>query len=1774
MFSIMTNWMKSNSKSRKARRAAPRVTLSLSALEAREVPAVLHADLVNAFNAGTDVARTAANAAGVVSTFASDVPVLKEDVASVAKLADQFTAAFAKLNEAAATAGSAIAGVDAEFQNLAKQIQDTVPGSTVTRFSLTPDAGGDLVRIKYHFEKAIDPQSFSAGGDKNGFSFFDDAVNGKIQGSLSSDKSTFVVDVDYGVDLVNGVPTFYVAEGSKLALNKLHIAGDAKGELAIRSLASVSVSGKLDANVQGNVSLVDNKDGTADKRVRVSALASSAVGDLTGTSVTLGTAASPITFSAKVPVFGTITWTGQFAGSFTGTNFSVDTANTKLNAPDPVQVLKQAVTGVIGSFAGDNLPLLSGGLKSVLSGNLPDLGSINILHELGLDTGSLSFNANATSVNNATGANPDVILTAIKNALPAGFELLPGKTLTFDNAKAAVDDLINGKYVDLVRYTISGERNPLQASQTLPPVTFPILPPALTATISLGLEEKAGVKYFVGVGFDTTGLYIDPRTNLSLSGSIQLTAEATAKLFGIAGVGISIGAGASLDGGVKFNDPDPTDGKIYLDEVFDPNKSVADNLANSMTFFADANLSGSVRLKLAIPFLPDITLAEKEYRGQKLFSTASDKTVQSTTGQASFRKLALVPTQILNVDSLINANGVLAINAAADANGANVQLSQENGNVKVIWFGRGVGTATKAVTKVVFTGTGLADRLESSDTFSIPIQATGGDGNDQFTGGAAADILDGGNGSDILIGNAGNDTLKAGAGFNTVRGGDGNDIITAGDDGNALFGNDGADNITTGAGSDQIDGGADNDIINAGNGANVVFGGDGNDKITAGVGKDVLDGGLGNDTIDAGDGDDLLIGGDGADTLRAGVGNDRLVGDAGADRLEGGAGNDVLRGGADNDTLIGNAGDDILAGGTGLDTEFGDDTAMLGAESGRDSFEIDFNDADSLNDVLRGGPERDVITISGGVDAVTNAEKADDILIAPTATAGVFSAGRRGVGSTAARQTVFFKLTTDIENVIVRAGDGNDRIEVAESMTTGLSVDGGLGDDTILGGGGNDLLYGNAGNDTIDGRGGNDTIYGDGDNGAAPIPIVTVAAANEGNDTLQGGAGNDAIYGNGGQDRIDGGLLRDFVYGGKGNDILLNTGDGFGDEMDGGEDDDVIVGGAGADLIRGGDGSDTVLGGDGGDDIDGGEGADTLVGETGRDVISGGGGNDTLKAFLDNSLRATLGAIYQLVLPALTAPATQAEASTLSAPLETERTQFTNLKIQVEAQQAALPPDQQATLQPQLTLISNHLNDLDSRIQDLRLYATNLTDTLRGDAGNDTLVGSPYNDSLNGGADADTLQQSDLGQFGGDLFNGDTGDDVFVILGTALADAITLESPSDGIVNVFGNGGVLLGSFGSANQAAFLGIENVRIDAGDGDDTISLSGLGNRVPVTGSIQVTGGNGNDTINAAGYNGPTVLNGGNGSDVITGGLVDDLLFGGDGADTLDGGTGNDTIYGDNPVTQILDKFGRIVIPGSTGGIGNDTIRGGAGNDTIYAGAGDDTVDADPSLGNPGSGNDVIYGGDGNDTITAGFGSDYVDGEAGNDLIRGDTFLTAAGAATDPDGDTLIGGLGADTLYGSGGSDLLIGNALSGANDGSVDILDGGVGADTARVSYIGPKETLIGIETLDVARAATTAVLVRNDFSIVAVELGGNVYVGGVLSADHATDVQQSPDGKVLYIQTTADSLVGFTASGKRTVMMTNIDSFTVQPDGRVKVVQTKIIKSEAVTVTTTLNALAQ
>ena len=217
-------------------------------------------------------------------------------------------------------------------------------------------------------------------------------------------------------------------------------------------------------------------------------------------------------------------------------------------------------------------------------------------------------------------------------------------------------------------------------------------------------------------------------------------------------------------------------------------------------------------------------------------------------------------------------------------------------------------------------------------------------------------------------------------------------------------------------------------------------------------------------------------------------------------------------------------------------------------------------------------------------------------------------------------------------HVTIRAGEGNDTVDVAPGTKVRLTLLGGEGDDTLRGGDGGDRILGLDGRDRLEGRGGGDLITAGASRAHLPgedqtAPVVEEIDGGSGNDRLYGGLGADRIFGEGGNDLVEGGAGEDTVDGGEGGDTVRGGsgtdnayGRGGADVLDGGAGRDYVDGGAGDDRLTGGLGDDTLYGLSGTDTLDGGSGEDYLEGGTGDDVLDGGAGHDMLSGGRDDDI--------------------------------------------------------------------------------------------------------------------------------------------------------------------------------------------------------------------------------------------------------------------------------------------------------------------------------------------------------------------------------------------------------------------------------------------------------------------------------------------------------------------------------------------------------------------------
>ena len=281
--------------------------------------------------------------------------------------------------------------------------------------------------------------------------------------------------------------------------------------------------------------------------------------------------------------------------------------------------------------------------------------------------------------------------------------------------------------------------------------------------------------------------------------------------------------------------------------------------------------------------------------------------------------------------------------------------------------------------------------------------------------------------------------------------------------------------------------------------------------------------------------------------------------------------------------------------------------------------------------------------------------------------------------------------------------------------------------------------------------------------------------------------------------------------------------------------------------------------------------------------------------------------------------------------------------------------------------------------------------TVRGGAGNDTIVLQSLVQAAEGGADNDNLTGSVLdGGDGDDTLNGvqfgglTGGSGADVINGTGNQDTID-AGPGNDLVKAGGGNDTI--ELGENDDRVLPGAGNDTVRGDEGVDVVDASESAG--PVTfdlalGDVQQNTGDGNDRLidleGATGSPAGDTLRGNAGTDFLSGGGGDDTLVDRGGADGFDGGAGTDTLsYADSPVPVSLDLAAGTANAGGTDSLGGlERYVGSAFGDVFAGGPGPDDISA-------GDGNDRLLLRDGSaDTADCGAGDDTAEVDAAGDNV----------------------------------------------------------------------------------------------------------------------------------------------------------------------------------------------
>jgi Ca2+-binding RTX toxin-like protein len=1027
-------------------------------------------------------------------------------------------------------------------------------------------------------------------------------------------------------------------------------------------------------------------------------------------------------------------------------------------------------------------------------------------------------------------------------------------------------------------------------------------------------------------------------------------------------------------------------------------------------------------------------------------NVAETITIQANGGRTLFFRDVAAVTMDLNDTEVINFGALGGIDTimvndldGTDVTNVNLDLASTIGG------GAGDGQAdrvtlngTGAANMIVLSGTAAAltvsglpwssviSQVEAPDSLTV----LAGGGNDAIsTAGIANGLvlltLDGGAGNDVLQ-STGDGTYLGGIGDDVIRAGltSSSEILDGGDDIDTLdtrtWGGPYTINMVTGLTNysgesftnfENLVTGVGDDTITGTDGANVIRTTDGVDNVAAAGGNDIVEGGAGGDTLDGGADIDTLD----YSTSSAGVTIDLSTssasgGDATGDII---SNFENVTGSASADVLTGNDGANFLNGGGGVDSL----TGGLG-----DDFYVVDNAADAVTELVSGGSDRVLASVSYAlaaglsVEALTTSNNAGTAAINLTgneiANALVGNAGANTLDGRGAADIMaglggndFYFVDNVGDRALESAGLGSDRVFAAVSWTleAGSSVETISTTDnagtTAINLNGNELaqtIFGNDGANQLDGKGGADVLagrLGDDfyfiDNGSDQV----VEAAGQGNDRVFAAASWVLAAGvsvetlstnfNAGTAAINltGNELANTIIGNDGGNVL-NGGGGV-DAMAGRLGDDFYFVDNAADRVveTAGQGSDRIVAslswvlaaglsvetlttsngaGTTAIDLTGNEIANAIVGNAGANMLDGKGDADTMFGQAGDDLYFVDNA---------------GDRAVEAAGQGNDRV-FAGVSWALEAGSSV---------------------ETISTTNNAGTIAINLT----GNEFANLVIGNDGANALNGGAGADVL-------------DGRLGDD-FYFVDTAL----------DQVIEGAGAGNDRVAASVSYALAAGVSVETLSTTLATGTTTINLTG------------------NELANTIfGNNGVNILNGGAGVDSMTGLGGDDFYFVDDAGDRAveTAGQGSDRVLAsvsyaleagssveilvttDSAGTTAINLTGNEIAQSIVGNAGANTLNGGGGADIMAGLGGDDFYfmdnGGDRAMESAGGGTDRVFAGV-SWTLEAGSSVETI----GTTSNAGTTAINLTGNELVQ---TILGNDGVNVLDGKGGADALMGRA----------------------------------------------------------------------------------------------------------------------------------------------------
>ncbi|MEZ6076536.1 MAG: hypothetical protein R3C56_13015 [Pirellulaceae bacterium] len=300
-------------------------------------------------NGFRDINSSTAIASRLSQSLGADLPIIDETLSEITDIANVFTRPFqagVALSSTATVAapigvGQTALALSPAPEDLRSELQAL--GFEDVYVSETVDENGDYVRATYNwtFDPKITPLSFDL---QTGFAYFDDAVQGHLEGVINASVEPITISIAFGIDAGDGVPTFYLSELSTITIGGVSIQGTVDANLGIRNLLDVDVDGALTGQLSGVVTFQDDDE---DSKIRLEQFTNPA---LITTTVGGSVAFNPI-LTAKLPIIGAIVWNGSWGATFANGVISINPFT--LSPPSVAsvtQLIKAGYEAIAGSF--------------------------------------------------------------------------------------------------------------------------------------------------------------------------------------------------------------------------------------------------------------------------------------------------------------------------------------------------------------------------------------------------------------------------------------------------------------------------------------------------------------------------------------------------------------------------------------------------------------------------------------------------------------------------------------------------------------------------------------------------------------------------------------------------------------------------------------------------------------------------------------------------------------------------------------------------------------------------------------------------------------------------------------------------------------------------------------------------------------------------------------------------------------------------------------------------------------------------------------------------------------------------------------------------------------------------------------------------------------------------------------------------------------------------------------------------------------------------------